>query len=102
MRGIWDGFFPWGSLQAIVKGGVFGWGHAFARHHLNYHVNDRAAEVMASSFGGACQVRHPDGALCCSLLRLLVMFACLASLFLSLHDCFYVLFRALFCHRCCC
>merc|ERR1719352_1558943 len=26
--GVLDGFFPWGTLQALCKGGAFGFGHS--------------------------------------------------------------------------
>jgi len=32
--GIWDGFVPWGVVQAIGKGGVFGLAHAIALSYL--------------------------------------------------------------------
>ena len=30
ISGIWDGFVPWGVVQAVFKGGVFGLAHAIA------------------------------------------------------------------------
>jgi len=32
--GLWDGFVPWGVIQSIFKGGVFGLAHAIAKSHL--------------------------------------------------------------------
>jgi hypothetical protein len=34
LAGFWDGFFPWGSLQAVSKGAVFGWANALMRKSL--------------------------------------------------------------------
>jgi len=31
ITGLWDGFIPWGVVQAIAKGGVFGLAHAVAK-----------------------------------------------------------------------
>jgi len=31
LAGLWDGFIPWGVVQAIAKGGVFGLAHAVAK-----------------------------------------------------------------------
>jgi hypothetical protein len=30
LAGIWDGFIPWGVIQALAKGSVFGFAHALA------------------------------------------------------------------------
>jgi hypothetical protein len=34
VAGLWDGFFPWGSVQALSKGAVFGWANALMRKSL--------------------------------------------------------------------
>lgn len=33
ITGLWDGFIPWGVVQAIAKGGVFGLAHAVAKSY---------------------------------------------------------------------
>jgi len=33
--GLWDGFFPWGTVQALSKGAVFGWANALMRRALS-------------------------------------------------------------------
>lgn len=58
--GIWDGFFPWGAVQAVAKGSVFSWGHAVTRQALQPFVAQRklssgTAEVIAGGAGGGFQ-----------------------------------------------
>ncbi|RQM26800.1 hypothetical protein B5M09_000735 [Aphanomyces astaci] len=58
--GIWDGFFPWGTVQALAKGSVFSWGQAFSRAQLSPlvkqgHISDRTAEIMSGGLGGGVQ-----------------------------------------------
>jgi hypothetical protein len=58
--GIWDGFFPWGAVQAVAKGSVFSWGQACARVQLapfvkRGHLSDRAAEIISGGLGGGAQ-----------------------------------------------
>ncbi|KAF0686492.1 Aste57867_21679 [Aphanomyces stellatus] len=58
--GIWDGFFPWGTVQALAKGSVFSWGQAFSRQQLGPFVkqgylSDRTAEVVSGGLGGGVQ-----------------------------------------------
>ncbi|CAM9777281.1 unnamed protein product, partial [Chrysoparadoxa australica] len=60
IAGIWDGYFPWGSVQAIAKGGVFGWGHAFSKRRLEPLVRKGTiskdfAEIAAGGLGGGFQ-----------------------------------------------
>ena len=55
LAGVLDGYFPWGSLQAIAKGAVFGFGHAAARGALHGRVRDDWAEIMAGGIGGGVQ-----------------------------------------------
>ena len=58
--GIWDGFFPWGTVQSLAKGAVFGWGHAMARQALHPYVESGTiplglAEVISGGVGGGVQ-----------------------------------------------
>lgn len=60
--GLWDGFVPWGSIQAIAKGGVFAFAHAGSRKALEPHTKssggalpDFLAEVIAGGIGGGFQ-----------------------------------------------
>jgi len=59
MAGILDGFFPWGSLQAVAKGGSFGVGHSAAKrgmHSLGWtETHPRSSEVLAGGIGGLIQ-----------------------------------------------
>jgi len=58
--GVLDGYFPWGSLQAIAKGAVFGAAHAAARKSLQPAIDNKilpgpVVEVMAGGIGGGFQ-----------------------------------------------
>jgi hypothetical protein len=53
--GIWDGFFPWGSLQAIAKGSVFSWGHSLSRRLLHQRAPPEVVEVISGGVGGGFQ-----------------------------------------------
>lgn len=58
--GIWDGFFPWGTVQAVAKGSVFGFGHALANGQLNplverNHISNSVREILAGGIGGGLQ-----------------------------------------------
>ncbi|TMW58735.1 hypothetical protein Poli38472_010294 [Pythium oligandrum] len=58
--GIWDGFFPWGAIQAVAKGAVFAWAHALTKKNVqplveNGTLSQNAAEVMAGGIGGGFQ-----------------------------------------------
>lgn len=33
--GLWDGFIPWGVIQSIFKGGIFGLAHSIAKSQLD-------------------------------------------------------------------
>ena len=60
LMGVLDGYFPWGSIQAIAKGGVFGMAHAGAKVKLqpwvdNHTLSPFAASVTAGGIGGAFQ-----------------------------------------------
>lgn len=51
--GLWDGFIPWGVIQSIFKGGVFGLAHAVAKAHLT-PLADKGImpELMALTLAG--------------------------------------------------
>jgi hypothetical protein len=51
--GLWDGFIPWGVIQSIFKGGVFGLAHAVAKAHLT-PLADKGLmpELMALTLAG--------------------------------------------------
>jgi len=58
--GIWDGFFPWGTVQALAKGAVFSWAHAATRSVLSPSVENGTipkdvAEIIAGGIGGGFQ-----------------------------------------------
>jgi len=53
--GVLDGFFPWGSIQALAKGATFGFGHALGQKMLRGRLPDFWAEVAAGGFGGGVQ-----------------------------------------------
>lgn len=55
LAGVLDGYFPWGSLQALAKGSVFGLGHAMARTSLDGVLPDHIASVAAGGIGGGFQ-----------------------------------------------
>lgn len=55
LSGVLDGFFPWGSLQAIAKGAVFGAGQAASRRVLDGMVPDSVAEIASGGIGGGFQ-----------------------------------------------
>jgi hypothetical protein len=57
IKGVWDGFFPWGTLQAVAKGAVFSAAHIAARNALQPLVAkgtipSQGAEVIAGGIGG--------------------------------------------------
>ena len=58
--GVWDGFVPWGVVQSILKGGVFGLAHAAATGFLKPLAEDGkmpliVALCLAGAFGGLFQ-----------------------------------------------
>jgi len=53
--GVLDGFFPWGSVQALAKGATFGFGHALGIKMFRGKLPDFWAEVAAGGFGGGVQ-----------------------------------------------
>jgi hypothetical protein len=60
IAGIWDGFVPWGVVQAIFKGGVFGLAHAIALSLLlplaeEGKLPKQLALTLAGGIGGGFQ-----------------------------------------------
>jgi Mitochondrial carrier protein len=60
VAGLWSGFVPWGVVQAVSKGAVFGWAHATARSllvplALRYHLSVRFAAALAGGIAGGVQ-----------------------------------------------
>jgi len=60
--GLWDGFLPWGTIQAIAKGSVFALAHAATKNALQPYtqkhggwLSDKTAEVLAGGAGGGFQ-----------------------------------------------
>lgn len=50
---LWDGFIPWGVIQSVFKGGVFGLAHAIAKSKLT-PIADKGImpELMALTLAG--------------------------------------------------
>eukprot|EP01138_Halocafeteria_seosinensis_P002838 gb/GECG01002899.1/.p1 GENE.gb/GECG01002899.1/~~gb/GECG01002899.1/.p1 ORF type:complete len:402 (+),score=43.92 gb/GECG01002899.1/:1-1206(+) len=57
IAGTLDGFFPWGFIQAIFKGTVFGWGQAAAEKllHGNRFLSKETSNVLSGGCGGFVQ-----------------------------------------------
>lgn len=59
LAGILDGFFPWGAIQAVCKGGSFGLGHSLSKGAMKATGMDvkypRGSEVLSGGMGGALQ-----------------------------------------------
>ena len=60
ISGIWDGFVPWGVVQAVFKGGVFGLAHAIALSILlpladKRRLPHQLALTLAGGIGGGFQ-----------------------------------------------
>ena len=58
--GVWDGFVPWGVVQSVMKGGVFGFAHAAALGFLKPLAEEGKipmifALALAGAFGGLFQ-----------------------------------------------
>jgi len=54
--GIWDGFVPWGVIQSIFKGGVFGLALAAAKSLFNpFHLSKQTLDTLASAIAGGLQ-----------------------------------------------
>lgn len=57
IAGVWDGFFPWGSIQCFVKGAAFGAGQTAALNILNDvdALSPFWAETLSGGAGGFFQ-----------------------------------------------
>lgn len=60
IAGAWDGFVPWGIVQSVCKGGVFGLAHAMAKTYLNPLVEknllpEQVAQTLAGGIAGGFQ-----------------------------------------------
>jgi len=60
LAGLWDGFLPWGIIQAVSKGAVFGLAHSFALRFLRPLADDgilplSLALTLAGGIGGGVQ-----------------------------------------------
>lgn len=58
--GLWDGFVPWGTVQALAKGAVFGFANAFIRQALRPavdagFVSTSASDTLAGAGAGGVQ-----------------------------------------------
>eukprot|EP01029_Cantina_marsupialis_P018857 TRINITY_DN4365_c1_g1_i1.p1 TRINITY_DN4365_c1_g1~~TRINITY_DN4365_c1_g1_i1.p1 ORF type:complete len:311 (-),score=81.00 TRINITY_DN4365_c1_g1_i1:523-1455(-) len=53
--GLLDGFFPWGSIYAVLKGAMFGVGHSISKNCLDGRIHDSFAEIAAGGMGGYVQ-----------------------------------------------
>lgn len=52
IAGFWDGFVPWGLLQAVLKGAVFGFAHASIRRLAPLDSPHLADTVAGAGAGG--------------------------------------------------
>ncbi len=57
---LWDGFIPWGFIQAVCKGGVFGLAHAMAKTYLkplidNGMIPPQVGLTLAGGIAGGFQ-----------------------------------------------
>jgi len=53
IAGVWDGFIPWGVVQAVGKGGVFGLAHSMAKKYLQPFIDDGTLpEVVGLTLAG--------------------------------------------------
>mmetsp|Transcript_7684 Transcript_7684/g.10962 ORF Transcript_7684/g.10962 Transcript_7684/m.10962 type:complete len:520 (-) Transcript_7684:204-1763(-) len=61
IAGIWDGFIPWGVVQSVAKGGVFGLAHAIAMSLLlpladeRHIIPKQLALTLAGGIAGGFQ-----------------------------------------------
>ncbi|KAJ8598333.1 hypothetical protein CTAYLR_002964 [Chrysophaeum taylorii] len=55
--GLWDGFVPWGVVQALTKGAVFGWAHNMLRRGLSGvdGVSANVKDTLAGAGAGGIQ-----------------------------------------------
>lgn len=60
LAGFWDGFLPWGAVQAVSKGAVFGYAYATSRSVLRPLVQDgrmrqHTADTLSGGLAGGVQ-----------------------------------------------
>lgn len=56
LAGVLDGFLPWGLLQSLTKGAVFGWGQAMSLKLLsNTDMDPSLAMTLSGGMGGFVQ-----------------------------------------------
>jgi hypothetical protein len=57
IRGVLDGFMPWGFLQCIIKGAVFSWGQALSLNQIrgNEYLTEQQNLVLSGGVGGFVQ-----------------------------------------------
>jgi Mitochondrial carrier protein len=60
ITGLWDGFMPWGVIQAVLKGGVFGLAYAMANKSLLPLADEgviplKLAQTLAGGIAGGFQ-----------------------------------------------
>lgn len=60
IAGLWDGFMPWGVIQAVLKGGVFGLAYAVANSSLmpladQGIIPKKLAQTLAGGIAGGFQ-----------------------------------------------
>ncbi len=60
LLGLWDGFVPWGLVQAATKGAVFGGAQVVARKALaplerSGHASPRLTNIIAGGIAGGVQ-----------------------------------------------
>jgi hypothetical protein len=59
IAGLLDGFVPWGAMQALVKGGSFGFGQAFALKSLHLLPElpggEKTKTILSGGIGGITQ-----------------------------------------------
>ena len=54
--GVYDGFFPWGVIQSIGKGGIFGLAHSVALTlFTSLAISNDLAQILAGGVGGGFQ-----------------------------------------------
>ena len=60
IAGLWDGFIPWGVIQSVLKGGVFGLAYAIAKSYLiplaeQGYMPKKLAQTLAGGIAGGFQ-----------------------------------------------
>lgn len=57
VAGMIDGFLPWGAIQALTKGAVFGWGHAASMVllHDTTAISEDTKTIISGGVGGLVQ-----------------------------------------------